>query len=56
MAAVERNAMNFMRHLLDTGDPVAVAGNFAAALAKRAVRLGWFRAAALHLEVMLGPS
>ena len=50
MAAVEQNAINFMSHLLDEGDAVAVAGDFATVLPQRAGRLGWLRAAAPHLD------
>jgi len=53
MAAVEQNAINFMSHLLDDGDAVAVAGDFATVLPERGVRLDWLRAAAPHLVVML---
>jgi len=56
MAAVEQNAITFMGRLLDKGDAVAEAGDFATVLSERAVRLDWFRAAVPHLEATLSRS
>ena len=56
MAAVEQNAIDFMSGLLDVGDAVAVAGDFATVLPQRATRLGWLTAAAPHLVAALSRS